>query len=39
VTMRSTRPSLLSGMDSLVNQAKLFLREQDYAPRRTPTRR
>jgi hypothetical protein len=36
VTKRNVRPNLLSGLDSLVLQAKTSLREQDHAPRRAP---
>jgi hypothetical protein len=38
VAHHSQRPNLLTGADSLVSQAKRFLREQDYAPRRTSPR-
>jgi serine/threonine-protein kinase len=37
-TGRGTRPDLLAGIDSLVQQARAFLREQDHAPRRTAAR-
>ena len=38
VARHAPRDKLLSGVDSLLNQATRFLREQDYAPRRTPRR-
>jgi serine/threonine-protein kinase len=37
-TTRSARAALLTGIDSLVQQAKALLRDQDYAPRRSPPR-
>jgi hypothetical protein len=38
VANHAQRPNLLTGADSLVTQAKRFLREQDYAPRRAAPR-
>jgi len=38
ITMRSERPNLLKGLDSLLQGTTRFLREQDRAPRKQPPR-